>query len=145
MPGKSHGQRSLVGYSLWGRKELDTTERLHFHFHLVRFTSSVVLWGGRNTAKKKKILLACVENTCRAWTTLGLPQLMAACAFLIYTAQVSGCSPGSLSKVDAVFCALPRSELLRFRFSGIPQEHRLGCVRVCALPRSEKLRQPAAW
>ena len=29
---KSHGQRSLVGYSLWGRKELDTTERLHFHF-----------------------------------------------------------------------------------------------------------------
>ena len=27
---KSHGQRSLVGYSLWGRKESDTTERLHF-------------------------------------------------------------------------------------------------------------------
>ena len=26
LPGKSHGQRSLVGYSLWGRKELDTTE-----------------------------------------------------------------------------------------------------------------------
>ena len=23
-----HGQRSLVGYSPWGRKELDTTERL---------------------------------------------------------------------------------------------------------------------
>ena len=27
---KFHGQRSLVGYSPWGRKELDTTERLHF-------------------------------------------------------------------------------------------------------------------
>ena len=27
---KSHGQRSLVGYSPWGRKESDTTERLHF-------------------------------------------------------------------------------------------------------------------
>ena len=26
--------RSLVGYSPWGRKELDTTERLHFHFSL---------------------------------------------------------------------------------------------------------------
>ena len=25
---KSHGQRSLVGYSPWGCKELDTTERL---------------------------------------------------------------------------------------------------------------------
>ena len=26
LPGESHGQRSLVGYSPWGRKELDTTE-----------------------------------------------------------------------------------------------------------------------
>ena len=31
---KSHGQRSLVGYSPWGREESDTTERLHFHFSL---------------------------------------------------------------------------------------------------------------
>ena len=31
LPGKSHGQRSLVGYSPWGREELDTTEQLHFH------------------------------------------------------------------------------------------------------------------
>ena len=30
LPGKSHGQRSLVGYSLWGRKELDTTEWFRF-------------------------------------------------------------------------------------------------------------------
>ena len=30
LPGKSHGQRSLGGYSPWGRKESDTTERLHF-------------------------------------------------------------------------------------------------------------------
>ena len=27
LPGESHGQRSLEGYSPWGRKELDTTER----------------------------------------------------------------------------------------------------------------------
>ena len=27
--GKSHGWRSLVGYSPWGYKESDTTERLH--------------------------------------------------------------------------------------------------------------------
>ena len=33
LPGKSHGWRSLVGYSPWGRKESDTTERLHFHFN----------------------------------------------------------------------------------------------------------------
>ena len=34
LPGKSHGWRSLVGYSPWGRWESDTTERLHFHFSL---------------------------------------------------------------------------------------------------------------
>ena len=28
---KSHGQRSLVVYSQWGRKELDTTEQLNVH------------------------------------------------------------------------------------------------------------------
>ena len=28
LPGKFHGQRSLVGYSPWGHKELDRTERL---------------------------------------------------------------------------------------------------------------------
>ena len=30
--GKSHGQRSLVGCSPWVLEELDTAERLHFHF-----------------------------------------------------------------------------------------------------------------
>ena len=29
LPGKCYGQRSLVGYSPWGRKESDTTERLN--------------------------------------------------------------------------------------------------------------------
>ena len=29
-----NGQRSLAGYSPWGHYELDTTERLHFHFSL---------------------------------------------------------------------------------------------------------------
>ena len=36
LPGKSHGQRSLVGCSPWGRQESDTTERLHSHFSLSR-------------------------------------------------------------------------------------------------------------
>ena len=34
LPGKSHGRRSLVGCSPWGREESNTTERLHFHFSL---------------------------------------------------------------------------------------------------------------
>jgi len=29
LPGKSHGQRSLAGYSPWGHKELDMAEQLN--------------------------------------------------------------------------------------------------------------------
>ena len=36
---KSHGQRSLVGYSPPGRKESNTTVRLHFHFLLFMLDS----------------------------------------------------------------------------------------------------------
>ena len=34
LPGKSHGWRSLVGCSPWGRTESNTTEQLHSHFSL---------------------------------------------------------------------------------------------------------------
>ena len=34
LPGKSHGRRSLVGCSPWGREESDATERFHFHLSL---------------------------------------------------------------------------------------------------------------
>ena len=47
LPGRSHGRRSLVGYSLWGCKESDTTERLHF---LSLFT---VLLGGAGQESEK--------------------------------------------------------------------------------------------
>ena len=32
LPGESHGQRTLAGYSPWGRKESDTTKQLTLHF-----------------------------------------------------------------------------------------------------------------
>ena len=50
LPGKSHGQRNLVGCSPWGREELDRTERLNFHFHFhalekeMATHSSVLAW-----------------------------------------------------------------------------------------------------
>ena len=48
LPGKSHGRRSLVGCSPWGCQELDTTERLHFHFYALEkemaTPSSVLAW-----------------------------------------------------------------------------------------------------
>ena len=39
LPGKSYGWRSLIGYSPQGRKESDTTERLHFHFLPIHLSS----------------------------------------------------------------------------------------------------------
>ena len=42
MPGKFHGRRSLLGYSPWGCKESDTTERLHFLSLSLSNTSSMV-------------------------------------------------------------------------------------------------------
>ena len=47
LPGKSHGQRSLVGYSPRGHNESDTTERLHFHFLMpsVMVLSGVLVTG----------------------------------------------------------------------------------------------------
>ena len=52
LPGKSHGRRSLIGYSPWGPEESDMTERLHFHVSLsciggrkeVATHSSVLAW-----------------------------------------------------------------------------------------------------
>ena len=52
LPGKSHGQRSLVGCSPWGREESDTTERLHFHF------SPSCIGGGNSNP----LQYSCLEN-----------------------------------------------------------------------------------
>ena len=94
--------------------------------HLFRLICSVVLWGGKDTVIKYRWH----GSVCTVWTTLDLPKLMAACAFWVYTAQAASCSAGALSKTGPAFCALPRSKLLKFRFSGTPQGHKLGwaCV-----------------
>ena len=44
LPGKSHGQSSLVRYSPWGCKESDMTERLHFPFH---FSNTKPIFGNQ--------------------------------------------------------------------------------------------------
>ena len=44
LPGKSHGQKGLVGYSSWSRKESDMTERLTvslFFFHLSNYRQKI--------------------------------------------------------------------------------------------------------
>ena len=52
LPGESHRKRSPVGYSSWGRKESDMTERLHFlflfvltHIHMLKpWSHCVSVW-----------------------------------------------------------------------------------------------------
>ena len=51
LPGKFHGKRSLVGYSPWGHKELDSTEhactsyfrRGHYPEHIKNFYNSITI------------------------------------------------------------------------------------------------------
>ena len=59
LPGNSHGRRSMVGCSLWGHEESDTTERLHFNFLL-----SCIGEGNGNPLQ-----CSCLENPrdSRAW------------------------------------------------------------------------------
>ena len=52
LPGKSHERRSLVGCSPWGREESDTTERLPFHFSLLRI----------GEGNGKPLPCSCLEN-----------------------------------------------------------------------------------
>ena len=55
--------------------------------------------------------------------------------FQVYTAQAPRCSAGELCKLGPWLHALPRSKLLRIRFSGTPQRRRL--CWACVLCRSQ--------
>ena len=61
---KIPGRRSLVGCSPWGCEESDTTERLHFHFLLLRIGE-----GNGNPLQ-----CSCLENprdgVAQSWTRL---------------------------------------------------------------------------
>ena len=51
---RTHGERSLAGYSPWGRKESDTTEWLSLHFtSLLRMYAKDTHLGKRYLKKKK--------------------------------------------------------------------------------------------
>ena len=74
--------------------------------------------------------LACVGSTCSVPATLGLSPL-SACVL----------SPSTLLRLHAALQGagpalrgLPRPKPLKFRFSGIPQKHRLGWACVLCLP-----------
>ena len=68
LPGESHGQRTLAGYSPWGHRESDTTERLTLSLHfqcvlaLPHPTSFFSDLFGRLCASMKEILPAILVN-----------------------------------------------------------------------------------
>ena len=65
LPGESHGRRSLVGYSPRGRKESDTTERLHFHFH---FSWSVTPLSAPSNHHSTFVSVYLTSLTTSSWT-----------------------------------------------------------------------------
>ena len=77
LPGKSHGQRSLVGYSPWGHQESDTTERLRSSFHHVAYFNRMVfsrVWHAWEIQPKnwKLNYFVCILEKCRVvfpWST----------------------------------------------------------------------------
>ena len=82
LPGKSHGRRSLIGCSPWGRWELDTTQWLHFHFSL-----SCIGEGNGNPLQR-----SCLEN----------PRVGEACWAAVYGVAQSRTQLKRLSSGDAV-------------------------------------------
>ena len=84
LPGKSHGQRSLAGYSPWGHKESDTTEWLsarthtHTHTHTLKQeqmseTSAQITWSPRPNPGKHTTAGDCVklEKLRSCWDCVG--------------------------------------------------------------------------
>ena len=97
--------------------------------HFLRLTCSVVLWGGRDAAKKKQWRVLAVSRphwVCRRSRCLRFPCLQCLGSRLLCQG-VSEAGPG--------LYALPRSKPLRFRYSGSPQRCRLSWACVLCSPR----------
>ena len=82
LPGESHGQRSLVGYSPWDHKELDTTEAT---WHAVCFHSGGKgLISGQGT--KIPHAVQCGQNFFKKLARLFLSQAQTVCRNPVYKA-----------------------------------------------------------
>ena len=55
MPGESHGQRSLAGYSPWGREESDMTERLSLSMEKQTYRTDLSAWAGEGEKGKDEM------------------------------------------------------------------------------------------
>ena len=73
LPGKSYGQRSLVGQCPWGLEESDTTEQLHFHFSLSCIeegNGNPLLCFSLENPRDRGAWWAAVSGVTQSWTQL---------------------------------------------------------------------------
>ena len=112
LPGKSHGRRSLVGCSPWGREELDVTERLHFHFSL-----SCTGEGNDNPLQ-----CSCLENPRdrEAWwaAIYGVAQSWTRLKWLSSSSNELSDKIGSILHHEKYTFQTPRKGRMNFKFSG---------------------------
>ena len=133
LPGKSHGQRGLVGCSPWGRKESDTTETLlTYHFHALEKEmathSSVLAWRIQETGEPGGLPSMWSHRVRHDWSDL------AAAAAAV---QVQGEGEMAESK-RVLFCFVNIGDLW-FKKRGttgglqgrITLERRTRCIKVC--------------
>ena len=90
LPGESHGQRSLVGYSPWDCKELATTERLNYHKYSTKITVPLHKYGEALHA----FATSCLPN--KSQTPLGMSPFpfldnAANCNKSVFCCSSSGC------------------------------------------------------
>ena len=94
LPRKSHGRRSLVGCSPWGRYKSDMTERLHFHSSL-----SYIGEGNGNPLQN-----SCLENPRDrgAWwaAVYGVAQSRTRLKWL--SSNIHGCESWTIKKAECL-------------------------------------------
>ena len=69
LPRESHGQSSLVGYSPWSHKELDTTEQLT-HTHMLTHNIHTHNSCYRPYSLDKSMYCCCCCSVAQPWATL---------------------------------------------------------------------------
>ena len=85
--------------------------------------------------------ITCVYGEClQCMDHTGFAPAHGACAFLVFTAQASGCFAGELSKVGPGFMYFPGLSCLGSGSSVLHKGPDLVGHAFCALPRSEQLR-----
>ena len=70
LPGKSHGQRSLAGYSLLGHKELDMTEHKHISVYCFKESELYSKSNGENEVISKRISSVQFSSVAQSCPTL---------------------------------------------------------------------------